>query len=194
MTDDFAAAVAKIKPEGIESDRAPSDAARAAREPGPAVYSPADHVLFTHALLFTHARLDVDPAVEWAVREDKVGEVGVMVFPGKLFSGLVFPNGDDAWCRRLLFIDKELWPSLELALAGVTVVSPKAKYYARAFRHLCLAPDPTVPGSPTTMVYAIGLSAIDGLYWLESGMQPYVQREPPEEDTIREAKILLGDY
>lgn len=193
--DDLRAAFASAG--SVSTDKAPTvpESARLRPAPGAFRYSPADHVLFTHALLFTHGGMVVDPVEEWGVKAEAVGAVNILRCARPLFRGLDLPGTDDPdiWNRLLLAVTVEHWRALENCLAGITLLDPSRRYYARSFRHQVRMPDPFGVDPAPVLVYAVGLTSTEGLAYLESGVLPSARVAAPEAEVLREADAYYGD-
>lgn len=97
-----------------------------------------DYAFFTHALLFTHGGLDVDPVQDFI--NEHPGEVGVfqLNFPRPIFSGLEQPAiRDSSWNYALIGCPKEndQWRKLYDHIRGVGILDenhPKGALFGAA--------------------------------------------------------------
>lgn len=180
-----------------------------------------DFAFFTHALLFLEGGFRHDPVEEWMLVNDCPGAVFGLEFDRPLFRGHRRPGVGDHYDRLLMGCEREVWDRLYPFLNAVVGADPVRRKYVSGFVHQAVMWDPKVwsPGDPVPAevarltVHPVGVSALHGLYYLDSfrgflppphGPElpklprhpreylPAVKRADPEPQTVRMAEALFG--
>lgn len=195
-----------------------------------------DYVFFTHALLFTHCRADLDPVEEWMLRTGNEGAVFALQYEKPLFAGLRFrqlpgepPAAEpDVYDHVLLGCERPLWPQLYMHLNALQVVDRGRRYAASCFLHVVYAAEPRCglgwvnpavqalwrgrciahekgeqeplaarvrpPAEPPPVrLYALGVSDLDGVVYLETAYRPYPVADPEVEERARQLhEVVFG--
>ena len=124
-------------------------------------------VLFTAALLFTHAGFDRDPVVEFDARfpADSADLRPFFVDLAKdneyFFSGLGMMPAPGRqkpvnWDKRLYCIDQRRSEECFEFLGGIAYSNPKTKMFANSFMHKIRVPDPTSKSGQFLEINAVG--------------------------------------
>ncbi len=91
-------------------------------------------VLFSHGPLFTYAGLDArfDPVADFIAHCGVQVDAAIHDFARPLFAGMATNIMQEAWDRRLVFVDRAHWEALSRQLANVATVNRIAGTYFRA--------------------------------------------------------------
>lgn len=108
-----------------------------------------DFVFFTHALLFTEAKMQYDPLEELMLKKDNYDMVFSVQYNKPLFNGLVFPDGS-SWNRILLGCKKEHWLDVYTLLNTMVAVSSVDSKLYSCFMSQAFMPDPNQWDGSTT--------------------------------------------
>jgi len=165
-----------------------------------------EHMLFTHALLFTHGHWARDPVRDWA-GEAPGRYAHALNLPRPAFDGLEV-DGNVAWCYRLLLCPRDQWAGLwERMVVEGFLDRPRGRCYkllAQAFavpdllrlERLEALPRPV----PTVKVVAFGLSGnLDQVLFMPAVDPPLDRALPwslqPDPEVARWAnRALAGDF
>jgi hypothetical protein len=162
-----------------------------------------EFVLFTPALLFTHADWDRDPVKDWA-GEAPGRRVYSLDLPQAAFEGLEV-GGDVNWCYRLLLCPRTQWADLYGFMGIIGFADRFRRRFHRALAQAIPVPDllllarlATLPDPvPTVQVVAFGVNGNRRQVAFVPAANPPLDRArpevyPPEEETVRAANRFLS--
>lgn len=194
---------------GYETDAEPADRLQPSAATSLADIA-VDHVLFTHALLFTHARWRFDPVVTFLSEQPSARPPGQLLLPRPVFAHLSFRDEtgrlDDRYDRTLWVCPKAAWKPLYAFLCSLGGKNQDARYFHTTVPQLVrvvdvltldrasVLPDPV----PTVPCVCFAVSSNRNMVYFNAahrkaawGPVPVVVRSP-EPSIVRYAKALFA--
>lgn len=173
-----------------------------------------DHVLFTHATLFTHGNWTLDPIYDYLLEHNSKHAPFMVETQSRIFHGLEFREQQGSnrrrnsdWCYRILCLVKEDWDSFFAfmsALAGINRDEQRV--------HWLLAQKLPIPDvvdlerrailtkpCPTVEVVLFGLNGNDKTVYFKPALNPPIDKPkivvgPPEPAVVAAALRLLAGH
>ncbi len=164
-----------------------------------------DFVFFTHGLLFTRGGMDCDVVQEFINGRPRETLVSVLDLDDPLFNGM---DGrvSGAWDRRLLLVEKEVWPDLLRAVGSTGILDRQEGTFYKVGTQEVPVPDVLrlhhathVDGTPYVKVQVFvlaGNKCTVSMFWEAArpgAILPRVLRSQPTPEAVAYADALLSD-
>lgn len=194
----------------LSHDVGPVDGETLPQRPGETLQALSiEHVLFTPAILYTHANLDRDPLVDFA-RQNQLSRseapFGVDC-PYPLFQDLGPTVVNEAvvnWDHRIYAIARPRWEQLANFVRTIAITNTRAGFYAKIGSYTLKIVDPLVLHSghvlnelPAVEVEIFMVSSNRGVFMINWAAdpprtRPYPMTHPPDPAVVAEGRAVLG--
>lgn len=156
-----------------------------------------DYVIFTPALLFSHAGLDKDPIQEFVNRHQTDVRIGVLDMGMTPFIYGLPPEYAE-WACKLLVCEKTLFPDLARDLAMLCVMDRKRKMLSKVIPQVIGVTDPFPPsGKPALQfrlaVFSITSNEFRAFLTVRADGHPHAVMLPPDPIMVKMAEQAFNN-